>query len=64
MKTPRLKLNALQTLALGFAVIILIGTALLMLPLASKSGTSISFLNALFTSTSATCVTGLVVFDT
>ncbi|MFH0993226.1 MAG: potassium transporter TrkG, partial [bacterium] len=64
MKTSRFKLNALQTLALGFAIIIIIGTMLLMLPLANKSGTTISFLNALFTSTSATCVTGLVVFDT
>lgn len=62
MSTKRM--SAAQAIALGFALIILIGTLLLMLPISNKSGDSISFLNALFTSTSATCVTGLVVFDT
>jgi len=57
-------MSAAQAIAFGFALIILIGTILLMLPISNKSGNSISFLNALFTSTSATCVTGLVVFDT
>ena len=60
----KLKLNALQTLALGFATIILIGSVLLMLPISNKSGTFIPYLNALFTAASATCVTGLVVYDT
>jgi len=64
MKIFKVKLNALQTLALGFALIILIGSVLLVLPIASKSGESIPYLNALFTSASATCVTGLVVYDT
>ncbi|MDD4184407.1 MAG: TrkH family potassium uptake protein [Candidatus Izemoplasmatales bacterium] len=64
MKIFKLNLNALQTLALGFAVIILIGSILLMLPVANKSGEAIPYLNALFTSASATCVTGLVVYDT
>lgn len=49
---------------LGFAFMILIGTFLLNLPYASKSGESIGFLNALFTATSANCVTGLVVVNT
>lgn len=59
-----IRLGAKQTLALGFIVIILSGTFLLMLPISNKSGDSIHFLDALFTATSATCVTGLVVFDT
>lgn len=47
-----------------FLVIIFLGTFLLMLPIASKSSKPCDFLTALFTSTSATCVTGLVVVDT
>jgi len=49
---------------IGFLVIILIGAVLLSLPVSSKSGEFTPFINALFTSTSATCVTGLVVYDT
>lgn len=48
----------------SFLLVILIGTFLLVLPLAAKDGQSIGFLRALFTATSATCVTGLVVVDT
>ncbi|MFE4713489.1 TrkH family potassium uptake protein [Paenibacillus sp. NPDC056722] len=59
-----LKLSPPQTLVLGFAAIILIGTLLLMLPVASRTGHSLNFIDALFTATSATCVTGLVVVDT
>ena len=63
--TKRLKnLNATQIVALTFALIILIGTLLLMLPAASRSGVSCGFHPALFTATSATCVTGLVLYDT
>ena len=58
------RLSNLQTIALGYAVVILCGTLLLMLPFASKSGVSASLLEALFTSTSASCVTGLTVVDT
>jgi len=58
------RFSARQILAAGFALIILSGALLLMLPLASRNGASIPFLNALFTATSATCVTGLVVYDT
>jgi len=53
-----------RILAAGFAGIILIGAVLLALPVSSRSGESIPLLNAIFTSTSATCVTGLVVYDT
>lgn len=52
-----------KIVALGFALLILLGTGLLMLPVSSKVG-SISFIDALFTATSATCITGLVPFDT
>ncbi len=53
-----------QTITLSFAAMILIGASLLTLPFASKSGESVGFLNALFTATSANCVTGLVVVNT
>ena len=53
-----------KIIALAFAVIILAGTALLWLPAASRSGISCGFRPALFTATSATCVTGLVLRDT
>jgi trk system potassium uptake protein TrkH len=48
----------------SFAVVIFLGGLLLNLPMASNSGVSVGFINALFTSTSATCVTGLVIADT
>ncbi|WP_410515110.1 TrkH family potassium uptake protein [Paenibacillus sp. BR2-3] len=49
---------------MGFAAIILLGTFLLMLPVSNTTGHSLKFIDALFTATSATCVTGLVVQDT
>ncbi|MHC2995487.1 MAG: hypothetical protein IBV53_08315 [Candidatus Atribacteria bacterium] len=58
------KLSPPQVLLLGFLVVITIGTILLSLPAASSTGRSIGFINALFTATSATCVTGLIVLDT
>jgi len=58
------KLAPTQIIAITFAAIILVGTALLTLPVASRDGNSCGILPALFTATSATCVTGLVVFDT
>ena len=60
----RLELNPAQTIVAGFAGVILVGAVLLALPVATESGTSPPFLTALFTSTSAVCVTGLVVVDT
>ena len=53
-----------QAISLTFVALIAFGTLLLMLPIASKNGSSLSFLDALFTATSASCVTGLVVVDT
>jgi trk system potassium uptake protein TrkH len=58
------QLTPSRILVLGFATIILLGGFLLSLPTASKNGQSLRFLDALFTSTSAVCVTGLVVVDT
>ena len=55
-------LSQIQLIAMGFFIIILTGTVLLMLPCASQEGTGA--LDALFTATSATCVTGLVTADT
>ena len=60
----KLKLSPTQIIAITFALIILAGTVLLSLPLASRSGQSVGFRPALFTATSATCVTGLIVGDT
>jgi trk system potassium uptake protein TrkH len=53
-----------RTLTLGFALIILLGAQLLTLPIASADGQPTRWIDALFTATSATCVTGLVVVDT
>ncbi|AWP25855.1 MULTISPECIES: TrkH family potassium uptake protein [Paenibacillus] len=63
-KLKWLRLSPPQILVLGFAAIIFIGAALLMLPISSRTGEPLGFIDALFTSTSATCVTGLVVVDT
>ncbi len=62
-KRPR-ALSATRIIALTFAAIILAGALLLTLPAASRSGVSCGFRPALFTATSATCVTGLVLYDT
>lgn len=64
MKKNRIRLSATQIIAVVFAAIILAGAGLLALPAASRSGVSCGFFPALFTATSATCVTGLVLFDT
>ena len=64
LKKQRIKLTPTQIIALAFAGIIVLGTVLLSLPAASRDGQPVSVLDALFTATSATCVTGLVRFDT
>ncbi|MBE7093129.1 MAG: Trk family potassium uptake protein [Clostridiales bacterium] len=65
MKTvSQRKLNPWQYLAVGFLLTILIGAGLLCLPFATRSGERTTFVGALFTSTSATCVTGLIQYDT
>ena len=53
-----------RLIVISFFVIIVAGTILLMLPFCSRNGRPTPFVDALFTATSATCVTGLVVFDT
>ena len=58
------KLSSSQIILFGFAGVILVGTLLLLFPFATRSGQSASFWDALFTSTSAVCVTGLIVQDT
>lgn len=63
-KVVRKQMSSTRIIALAFAGIILLGALLLTLPIASRSGESCGFLSALFTATSATCVTGLVLFDT
>ena len=64
MKKRPKSLSATKIIALVFAAIILLGAGLLTLPAASRSGVSCGFRPALFTATSATCVTGLVLYDT
>ena len=64
MARRRIQLNAVQTLALGFAALIFLGGVLLALPVSSRDGRALPFLDALFTSASASCVTGLVLYDT
>jgi trk system potassium uptake protein TrkH len=63
-KRTFLSLTPPQILVLGFAGIILLGAVLLTLPISSADGHMTRFIDALFTATSATCVTGLVVVDT
>ena len=53
-----------RLIAMGFATVILLGALLLMTPLAVRDGVEVSFIDALFTSTSAVCVTGLIAIDT
>ncbi|MCG2712694.1 MAG: TrkH family potassium uptake protein [Candidatus Omnitrophica bacterium] len=53
-----------QLLIVTFLMTILVGTFLLTLPIATQSGQGLNFVDALFTATSATCVTGLIVQDT
>lgn len=57
-------ITSFQIIIIGFFLVILLGSFLLMLPFATKDFKSTGFLDALFTATSAVCVTGLVVHDT
>lgn len=58
------KLTSFQIIILGFSGVILLGTIFLMFPFSSQEGVMTPFLDALFTSTSAVCVTGLILHDT
>ncbi len=66
MKIPhmRRRFTPVQILAIGFAIVIFVGAILLSLPISSQTGQRTPFLDCLFTSTSAVCVTGLIVVDT
>lgn len=58
------KMSVWRYLSLGYLIVIALGSILLVLPFSAREGESTSYLDALFTSVSATCVTGLVPFDT
>ena len=64
MKKIRFSLSTTQLILLSFVAAILVGSALLMLPFSSATGDSVGFVDALFTATTATCVTGLVTLPT
>ena len=66
MKIQRINryVNPFHIIIMGFAIVILLGSILLSLPAATQSGVSTPFANALFTATSATCVTGLIIYNT
>lgn len=64
VKNKNFKLSTTQIILLSFLVTILIGSALLALPISSASGKSVPYLDALFTATTSTCVTGLVTLPT
>ena len=58
------RLSHAKMIAMGYFLVIILGTVLLMLPQATRPGLKTTYLDALFTATSATCVTGLAVVDT
>ena len=60
----KIRLTPVRLLVLGYLAVIIIGTLLLIIPFASKITGSASFMDALFTTVSASCVTGLIVRDT
>ena len=64
MKIKRIKLSTTQLILLSFLFVILLGSVILALPVSSASGKAVSYIDALFTATTATCVTGLVTVAT
>ena len=60
----KLSTNPAQAIIMSFLIVIIIGTILLMMPISTANKSRIGFINALFTATSAVCVTGLIVVDT
>ncbi|MDD6301948.1 MAG: TrkH family potassium uptake protein [Bacillales bacterium] len=64
MRSITHKLSPIRFIAIGYFTAIIIGALLLILPISAKSGTFTNFLDALFTSTSAVCVTGLTTLNT
>ncbi len=63
MKTFQ-RLSPTKIIVIGYCLIILLGTVLLLLPVSTRAGETTSFMDSFFTSTSATCVTGLIRYDT
>ena len=64
MKKHKLKLSTTQVIMVSFLLMILIGSILLALPISSKDGNPVPYIDALFTATTSTCVTGLVTLPT
>ncbi len=64
MKTKRFSISTTHIILLSFLAVILVGTVLLTLPISSADGDATPFVDALFTATTSTCVTGLVVMPT
>ncbi len=64
VRKKKIKLSTTQIILLSFLVTILVGSALLALPLSSADGKAVPYLDALFTATTSTCVTGLVTLPT
>lgn len=64
IKRKHRHITSFQVIILGFISVIVIGSLLLMLPVSTRSGNGTSFADALFTATSAVCVTGLIIHDT
>lgn len=60
---PKIKITPARVIAAGFAAAILIGSGLLMLPVSVRAGVTLRYIDALYTSTSAVCVTGLIAVD-
>lgn len=58
------RISSIRIIAFGYMLFVLVGALLLTLPFAAANGKSVGFLNALFTATSSSCVTGLIVLDT
>ena len=63
-KKQRFTLSTTHIILLSFLIVILFGSVLLSLPISTSSGTSVKFIDALFTATTTTCVTGLVTLPT
>ena len=64
MMKKKFSLSTTQIIMLSFLIVILVGSLLLSLPISSANGKAVSYLDALFTATTATCVTGLVTLPT
>ncbi len=64
IKNKKVSLSTTQIILLSFLVVILLGSFLLVLPISSATGESVAYIDALFTATTATCVTGLVTLPT